>query len=1012
MAIAFSQSLGTGLGTSAATTTTISFSGGTKPAVGDSVLVACSRDNIVTDPVTGDTMTDSNGNFYFRVNAKAGSTTTAAGGIVGVLFQSIISTAWSAGTNTITWTHPSVTARALRADHFTGMGGFRLGSSANGSTTVGASISVTTGATAPVSGDLVYGMTAAEYGSNAAPTTVDTDTTNGSWSTTAFIGNGTSSVSGAKVATQYKIVTAGGAQTFGPIGGFGATTNVDVVGIVASFMPAQSAISTLTDNFSTYNTGVWTTSQGTAPTSVSGQLRFVTENTYVEVVSNTHYSLINSSLYIEVFPENTASTSREFQVALRLAGSNNEKLEIYHSDNDVTTFLGFQRYTGGTATTTYVQPYDTTAHHWWRFRESAGTINLDTSPDASTWTSQVSFDLNTLGWQPTDMEVFLTSGHFNVTEVEPAYQYLDNLNLQPAASANLGTATLALSGNNLTDLGQFNQTAGSLGVTANNFSSTRNLGTASLALIANNLGRLGQYNLGTASLALTANNLGRLGQYNLGSATLGLSAYGLTVGANPASANLGAAALGLSAFSISGSRNLNSAALAFVANAIAQTRTFSKADVGFVATSLDTISLGAEPIGQGRTIPSAALGLSAYNFTYGGQVLPGASVALAATLLGSSRAMSAATLGVTAYGLTVAAVLSTANLGTATVGFTANPLTLNDTILAIAASLGISANALGFTDSLSVGTASLALSANNLADSETTTAASLGVTATGLASSRALSATTVSFSASGITTAGYALASASIAVIANNLSLFGSFNLGTATFSLTAFNMTNQTTGQATLGRGDLSVNAQGLSVSLSTGLTASLAMSATNLARAAVVGTSSLSVAALGMTQLRSAALGLASLVTTAYNMSQSAPGSAALGSGTLLLSANPMTRFALLSAGLATMALDANAIQPKANTSGAVGSMSTAAQPMSSTRAVAKGILDLTAYGFGTYRPSTLGTAALTITAYTLSAQTGKSKGRISVRNGYVQFKSGGRVLAGPKVANPISSFKTVGG
>jgi hypothetical protein len=591
-------------------------------------------------------------------------------------------------------------------------------------------------------------------------------------------------------------------------------------------------------------------------------------------------------------------------------------------------------------------------------------------------------------------------------------------------------------------------------------SSSANLGTATSSFVANNLSRLGQYNLGTTTVGISANGLSRLGQYNLGTAALGISAFGLSVGATPTNANLGTASLGLSAFGISGSRTLNSAALAFVANAIAQTRTFSKADLTIAATALDPLTVGAEPIGQGRTLPSASLGLTGYNFTYGGQVLPGASVALAAALLGSSRAMSAATLGMTAYGLTVASIGATANLGRATLGFTAsglrpgssdpyswnstttdwnsttvdwnatgasstanlgnatlaftaNPITFNDTIAVIAASLGISASALGLTDSIGAGTATLGLTASNLADSGTTTAASLGVAATGLtANSRTLGTTTVPFSAFAITTAGYALASASITAIANNLSLLGSFNLGNATVAFSALNMTNQTTGQATLGKADFSVSAANLSVGLSAGLSASLAMSATNLARAAVVGTSSLSVAALGLSQLRTAALGLASLVTTAYDMSQSAPGSAALGSGTLLLSANPMTRFALLSAGLATVALDANAIQPKVNASGAVGSMSTAAQPMSSTRTLAKGILDLTAYGFGTYRPSTLSTAALTITAYALSAQTGKSKGRISVRNGYVQFKTGGRGLTGPKVANPVSSFKTVGG
>lgn len=232
------QQIGTATATSAATTTAISFAGATKPQVGDAVLVYCSRDNATNDPATGDSMSDALGNTYTRVGALASptGTSTAAAGIAGAMFYSILTVAWGAGTNTLTWTHPSVAARAMLAEHWGNLIGLRSGSSATGGSTAGA-VSVATGATAPVVGDLVVGMVAYEH-SSASTITGDADTTNGPWSTVVQIASAGTTLAAVKVMSQHKHVTAGGSQTFNPTNS--VTTNVDAVGIVAAFLPPMA----------------------------------------------------------------------------------------------------------------------------------------------------------------------------------------------------------------------------------------------------------------------------------------------------------------------------------------------------------------------------------------------------------------------------------------------------------------------------------------------------------------------------------------------------------------------------------------------------------------------------------------------------------------------------------------------------------------------------------------------------------------------------------------------------
>ena len=212
MGISKVQDIGTNAGSSFATSTTVAFSGATKPAVGDLIVVHCARDNVDTDPLD-DTLTDTDGNTYSKVIVQAGDT-SAQLGIVAVRFHCVVTSAWSAGTNTVTWTHPDNRRRVFTVEHYTKDSGesFAIGSSWTDTDTA-STCSVATGSVA--SGSLVSGTFAAEYGTARSPS-FDSDTTNGSWvgNTSTTVGSGGSAGANVYVARQRKITTGAGAQTW------------------------------------------------------------------------------------------------------------------------------------------------------------------------------------------------------------------------------------------------------------------------------------------------------------------------------------------------------------------------------------------------------------------------------------------------------------------------------------------------------------------------------------------------------------------------------------------------------------------------------------------------------------------------------------------------------------------------------------------------------------------------------------------------------------------------------
>lgn len=225
--------LGTNTVNSAGTTLSVTYSGSDKPQPGDTIVVWGSRDNVTNDPATGDSISATPGSeSYTRVAlAQPSGTSTANAGLVGVVHYATVVSAWAAGSNTITWTSPSVTARAMIAEWYRNLGPLR-GTADTAGSTAGAP-SVTT--TDPVVGDSVLCGAMFEHAASST-ITGDSDTTNGSW--TAIypqVAGGGTNLTGAKLTTQQKYVTATGNQTFNPTNS--TTSNVDAVAIALTFQP-------------------------------------------------------------------------------------------------------------------------------------------------------------------------------------------------------------------------------------------------------------------------------------------------------------------------------------------------------------------------------------------------------------------------------------------------------------------------------------------------------------------------------------------------------------------------------------------------------------------------------------------------------------------------------------------------------------------------------------------------------------------------------------------------------
>lgn len=202
-----------GSGGNATAATSIAITPGSNFTAGSLAVLAISYDNSANqgaDPFS--TITDSVGNTWTSRIAVLNDPGAASAGSTLRIFTSNVSSLTSANTITVSFGSNSTTAKAwtlteVASNATGGSASYVTGSQATGS---GTTQTLTTSTIAI--NNFVLGALGQEGNGTR---TADTDTLNGSWSTAQSTGFGTTT-GGIEIISQYKIVTAAGAQTYNP----------------------------------------------------------------------------------------------------------------------------------------------------------------------------------------------------------------------------------------------------------------------------------------------------------------------------------------------------------------------------------------------------------------------------------------------------------------------------------------------------------------------------------------------------------------------------------------------------------------------------------------------------------------------------------------------------------------------------------------------------------------------------------------------------------------------------
>jgi hypothetical protein len=233
MAVVSLGLLGTGSSKTAATTLAVTNTTGALIPAGTLIHITGCWDNIasVTAPtITSSTIGGATATANHATAIGSGITTTAGSGVWHQCFRALTTASIAIGAVICTLTsNQSAVVRAAHAVGWSGVQNALRGTVATGVSTTGAP-TVQTAGTALVTGDLVVGSASFE---NSAQMTADADTLNGSWS--AIVGTFTTGAGAATnvgTASQFKVITGTGVQSFDPTGGV-----ADTVACVYSLQP-------------------------------------------------------------------------------------------------------------------------------------------------------------------------------------------------------------------------------------------------------------------------------------------------------------------------------------------------------------------------------------------------------------------------------------------------------------------------------------------------------------------------------------------------------------------------------------------------------------------------------------------------------------------------------------------------------------------------------------------------------------------------------------------------------
>ncbi len=154
------------------------------------------------------------------------------------------------------------------------------------------------------------------------------------------------------------------------------------------------------------DTTLWSGSYGD-PSETGGRARIPCTTGYAGLKSASIYTLTGSALVIGLYPPTPggATTAAASVLVLSSTGGTDAGFIVDPAPNAVGLYLR-EGYADGAAV---FLTYSATDHAWLRFREDAGSLYWDTSPDGADWTNQRT--ATTPAWASDTDLAFLVEGH-------------------------------------------------------------------------------------------------------------------------------------------------------------------------------------------------------------------------------------------------------------------------------------------------------------------------------------------------------------------------------------------------------------------------------------------------------------------------------------------------------------------------------------------------------------------------------------------------------------------------
>jgi hypothetical protein len=196
----------------------------------------------------------------------------------------------------------------------------------------------------------------------------------------------------------------------------------------------------LVDDFEdgTLDTSLWSGSYGD-PDEVGGRARIPCTTGYAGLKSGSVYTLTGSGITIRLHPPapNGAVSAVASCLVLTSTGGTDAGFIVDSAQTAVGLYLR-EGYADGAAV---FLTYNSTDHAWLRFRESAGTLYWDTSPDGVDWTNRRT--ATTPAWAADTNLAFLIEGHRDAGADD--FIEVDAVNAPPLSTVT-GAADLAAEG--------------------------------------------------------------------------------------------------------------------------------------------------------------------------------------------------------------------------------------------------------------------------------------------------------------------------------------------------------------------------------------------------------------------------------------------------------------------------------------------------------------------------------------------------------------------------------------